>query len=152
MTKATRIGNAAAIVMCDALVDLFDSGTASPNAGYIEIYTTAQPAGVDVAVSGQTLLGTLTMTGGAGTAFGNAADDTPGAKATANTITNDTSADATGTAVWFRAYDSDGTAFVDGSITATGASPEGDMVLDDTSIVIGGTIALTSWTVTMPES
>ncbi len=148
---ATRISNAAAIVACDGIVDLLDAGTASPNAGYIEIRTGAQPAGVDESASG-TLLGTLVMTGGAGTAFGNAADGTPGGIATANSVTSDTSADATGTAAHFRAYDSDGTAVIDGSITASSASPQGDMTLDDTSIVIGGTIALTSWTVTMPES
>jgi len=149
---ATRISNAAAIAACDAIVDLFDAGTASPNAGYIEIRTGAQPAGVDAAATG-TLLGTLTMQGSAaGTAFGNAADGTPGGIATANSVTSDTSADATGTAGWFRAFDSDGSAFVDGSITATSASPQGDMTLDDVAIVIGGTIALTSWTITMPES
>ena len=149
---ATRLSNAGAIAGCDAIVDLVDAGTASPNAGTIKVYTGAQPADPDTAPSG-TLLGTLTYTGSAaGTAFGNAADATPGAIATANAITSDTSADATGTAGWFRVADSDGSALWDGSITATSASPQGDMTLDDVAIVIGGTIALTAHTLTVPET
>ena len=145
---ATRIGNAGALAACDALVDLLDTGTASPNLGFIRIYTGGQPAGVDETETG-TLLGTLTL---ANPAFGNAADATPGGQATANSITSDTTADNTGTAGWFRAYDSDGSGFIDGNITLTSASPQGDMTMDDTSVVAGGTIAISSWTVTMPES
>jgi hypothetical protein len=139
---ATRISTAAAKAACDAVVDLLDGGA---GAGYIEIRTGSQPATVATAASG-TLLGTVTLSD---PAFGNATTASPSV-ATASAITSDTSADASGTAGWFRAYDSAATAIIDGSITATGGG--GDMTLDNTSIVAGGTIALTSWVVQHPTS
>lgn len=61
---------------------------------------------------------------------------------TLNSITADSSANATGTATWFRIYQSDGTTFVlDGDVSTTAAGT-GDLQLDDTSIVLGGTVAL----------
>lgn len=138
----TRISTAAAAAACDALVDLLDGGAA---AGYIEIRTGAQPATVGTAATG-TLLGTLTLSD---PAFGAATVASPSV-ATAAPISDDTSADASGTAGWFRAYDSNAAAIIDGSITGTGGG--GDMELDDTSIVAGGTIALTSWTVSHPTA
>jgi hypothetical protein len=138
---ATRISTAAAKAACDAVVDLLDGG--SP--GYIEIRTGAQPATVATAASG-TLLGTLTLSN---PAFGNATTASPSV-ATASAITSDTSADATGTAGWFRAYTSAGTAVIDGSVTATGGG--GDLTLDSVSIVAGGTIAMTAWTVSHPTT
>jgi hypothetical protein len=139
---ATRISTAAAKAACDAVVDLLDGGA---GAGYIEIRTGSQPATVATAASG-TLLGTLTLSD---PAFGNATTASPSV-ATASAITSDTNADATGTAGWFRAYDSAGTAIIDGSVTATGGG--GDLTLDSTSIIAGGTIAMTSWTISMPTS
>lgn len=136
---ATRISDAARNAAANGVVDLIDGG---PAAGYIEIRTGTQPATVATAASG-TLLGTLTCSD---PAFGNAAAGV----ATAAAITGDSSADATGTAGWFRVYDSTGSAVMDGSITAT--SGGGDMELDSISIVAGGTIDITSWTVTMPAA
>lgn len=137
---ATRIANAAAAAAVNSVVDLLDGGA---GAGYIEIRTGAQPASVGTAASG-TLLGTLTLSD---PAFGNATSANPSV-ATASAITSDTNADATGTAGWFRAYDSAAVAIIDGSITATGGG--GDMTLDSVSIVAGGTIAITAWTVSLP--
>lgn len=134
---ATRISDAARSAMADAIVDLIDGGA---GAGYVEIRTGTQPATVATAASG-TLLGTLTCSD---PAFGSASAGV----ATANSITGDSSADATGTAGWFRVYDSNNTAIMDGSISTSGA----DMNLDSVSIVAGGTIDITSWTVTMPAS
>lgn len=136
---ATRIPTAARNAAANAIVDLLDAGS---GAGIIRIYTGSQPASANDAASG-TLLGTLTLTD---PAFGNAATGV----ATASAITSDTSADATGTAGWFRALDSDAATVIDGSITATGGG--GDLTLDSVSIVAGGTIAVTSWTVTMPAA
>lgn len=138
---ATRINTGPAAAACNAVVDSLDG--ASP--GYIEIRTGAQPATVGTAATG-TLLGTLTL---ANPAFGNATTASP-AVATANAITSDTSADASGTAGWFRAYTSAGVGVIDGNITATGGG--GDLTLDTTSIVAGGTIAMTSWTVSHPTA
>lgn len=139
---ATRISTAAAAAACNGVVDLLDAG---PAAGYIEIRSGSQPASANTAASG-TLLGTLVLSD---PAFGNATSASPSV-ATASAITSDTTADATGTAGWFRGYDSTGAAVIDGSITATGGG--GDMTLDSTSIVAGGTIAVTAWSVSHPTA
>lgn len=61
---------------------------------------------------------------------------------TLNSVTADSSANATGTATWFRIYQSNGTTFVlDGDVSTTAAGT-GDLQLDDTAIVLGGTVAL----------
>jgi hypothetical protein len=68
--------------------------------------------------------------------------------ATANTIATDSSAAATGTAAWFRAYKSDGvTGVLDGSVGTSGS----DLNLNTTSIVSGATVAVTSFTVSQSE-
>lgn len=138
MALNTIISAAARNAMCDALVDLLDAGS---GAATLKIYTGTQPAGPGTAVGAQTLLGTLTCSD---PAFGSASSGV----ATASAITSDTTADATGTAAWFRAADSNGTAIIDGSVGTSSA----DLILDSVSIIAGGTIAVTSWTITMPAS
>ena len=63
---------------------------------------------------------------------------------TANAISDDTVADNTGTATWFRITTSAGVQVVDGDAGTTGT----ELVLDDTSIVAGGTVAVNSLVVT----
>lgn len=141
----TKIANAAAVDACDALVDLLDAGA---GAGSLRIYDGSQPSGgPDEAVGSQTLLAELTLSD---PAFGGATDADPGGQATADAISDDTSADASGTASWFRAVDSDGNAVIDGDVSSTGGG--GDLELNSTSISSGATVSVTSWTVTMPES
>ena len=66
---------------------------------------------------------------------------------TLNIPASDTSADATGTASWARITRSDGTTVVaDMSVSATGGG--GDLQLDSTSITLGGTVAITSGSIT----
>ena len=142
MPLATRISNAAAIAAANAIVDLVDAGS---GAGYVQILDGAQPAGVDVAIGAQNVLSQHTMSD---PAYGNATDGDPGGVATANAIADDTSANATGTAAWFRQFDSDGTPILDGSVgTATS-----NMIIDSVAIVAGQTVKVNSCTVTMPES
>lgn len=119
--------------------------TAFDTNGRLAIYTGAPPANADTNASG-TKLGTLTL---AATAF----DAASGGMAV-NLATGDASADATGTAGWFRMYvngdDPDtvtaatGTLTtqrrLDGTITASGGG--GDMIINDVSVVAGGTIDL----------
>lgn len=138
MPVEPKISNAAARAMLDAL-------TALLNGGSIKIYTGTRPADPDTALAGNTLLGTLPLSA---TAFGAATDADPGALATANAITSDTTADATGTATWFRAVGSGGTAVIDGNVGIATS----DLILDNVNIVAGGTIAVTSWTITQPEA
>lgn len=68
---------------------------------------------------------------------------------TLNAITQDSSADATGTATWFRIVKSDGTTFVlDGSVGTSGA----DLNLTTTSIVAGAQVSISSFTITSPHA
>jgi hypothetical protein len=75
----------------------------------------------------------------------------PGASSgvlTLNSIASATSAAATGTATWFRIVQSGGSTHVfDGSVS-TVAAGTGDLQLDSTSIVLGGTVAVSSATIT----
>lgn len=109
--------------------------TEAGNSAQLKIYTGSPPANVATAATG-TLLGTLTgSAGGFGTVSGGVV--------TVSTVTGDSSADATGTAGWFRLLKSDGTtAVMDGTVSGTGGG--GDLQLDSTSIVAGGTINLTT--------
>lgn len=87
-----------------------------------------------------TLLGTLTCNA---TAFAPAAS---GGVLTLNAITDDSSADANGTAAIARIYQSDGTTLVmEGLTVGTSGS---DINLNTTSITAGGTISVTSATIT----
>lgn len=64
---------------------------------------------------------------------------------TLNAIAADASADATGTATWFRIVKSDGTTHVmDGSVSTSGS----DLNFNTTSIVAGANVAVTSFTIT----
>lgn len=64
---------------------------------------------------------------------------------TLNAITQDSSADATGTATWFRIVKSDGTTHVmDGSVSTTGS----DLNMTTTSFVAGQPISVSSFTIT----
>lgn len=143
MSSDTRINNAAAIAACNAIVDRLDLGA---GAGLLRIYTGTPPTNVDAAPTG-TLLAELTLSD---PAFQGAVDANPGGRATANSITSDASANATGTAGYFRAVDSDSNGIIQGTVTATGGG--GDMELNSTSIVLGVEVAVTSWTFTVNEA
>lgn len=140
MAFNTTISNVAAIAACNAVVDLLDGAGST-----IKIYTASQPANPDVAIGAQTLLGTLTFST---PAYGAAADANPGGRATANAITSDASADATGTAAWMRKATSAAVAHIDGAVGTSGS----DLNLNTVSIVAGAEIAISSDTVTMPET
>lgn len=113
------------------------------NGGFMDIYDstgTGQPATPDAAVTTQVKLASLPLSA---TAFGAAAS---GIK-TANAITNGTGL-AAGTATWFRVYKSDhATAVIDGSAGTAST----DLVLNDAAITVGGTVQVTSYTVSMPS-
>lgn len=107
--------------------------TFAGGSGKLRIYSGSRPATGGTAT---TLLAELTLNA-------TFAPSASGGVLTLNAITSDTSADATGTATWFRIVKSDGTTHVmDGSVTAT--SGGGDLELDNTSIVATGTVAIGS--------
>ncbi len=141
----TRISNARAIAACDSVVDALDGGTGNAVG---QGRSGAQPATVDDVATG-TLLFTLVYSK---PAFGNAVDINPGARATANAITPDASADATGTLGYVRTSSSNDSItpllnILDGEAGVSGA----DFNFNTVSVVAGATVTLTSHTVTMPE-
>lgn len=112
------------------------------NSGYLRIYTGSRPATPETAASG-TLLAELTLSA---TAFGAASSGT----ITANAITRDSSANAGGTAGWFRIFESDGTtAWADGEVGATGSGKELELVT--TTITAGQPVEISSLTVSWPN-
>lgn len=104
--------------------------------GYIRLYDGAQPANADTAVGAQVLLAELR--------FG--ADAFPSAVAgllTANAITSDASANATGTASWARILASDGTTvWFDGNV-GTAAT---NVIVATTSIVAATVVSCSALT------
>ena len=113
-----------------------DDLSARLNSGFLRIYDGTQPATADTAITTQVLLAELTFSA-------TAAPATSNGLITFNAIGSDTSADATGTASWFRCFASNGTTVVmDGSVgTATS-----NLVLNSTSIVSGGTVSVSAFT------
>lgn len=105
----------------------------------LRIYDGSQPANANTAVSGQTLLAELTCDG---SAFAAAASS---GALTANAISNDSAANASGTAAWFRLVASDGTTVVmDGTVGTSGA----DLNLNSVSITVGQTVSVSSFVIT----
>lgn len=112
------------------------------NNGYIRIYDGTQPATPNTAVSTQVLLAELRW---GATAFGTSSGGGP---ITANAITQDSSADATGTATWFRALKSDGTtAEMDGSV---GVGATFNINMNSAAIQSGAAVSITSFTHALP--
>jgi hypothetical protein len=101
----------------------------------INIYSGSQPANANTAISGQTLLVTLTVSGSFGT-------DSNGT-ITLSTVTNGTAV-ATGTATFFRITQSNGsTVVMDGSV----ATSDADLVLNNTSIATGQVVSISAGTI-----
>lgn len=133
---AFRLGTTMRNAGANAVGNVVDQGS---GAGKINIFTSTQPGSVGGTYG--TLLGTLTFSD---PAFGSAST---GVK-TASSITSDTNADASGTAGTFNLVDSDNNVLADGTCGTSGT----DMVFDNATVVLGGTIACSSFTVTQPIS
>ena len=127
MANNLKLSNDAVNAEADALSVLLDNG-------YLRIYDGTQPANADTAISTQTLLAELRFN----------ADAAPSAVAgvlTFNAITQDSNANNTGTASWFRALKSDGTTVVfDGAVGTSGS----DINIATTAIVAGAIVGVTS--------
>ena len=130
--------------MADALDAIIDGGTGN---AIIRFFTGTQPASAATAASG-TLLATLTLND---PAFASAII---GSKA-ANSITSDTSIDATGTVGWFRVYNAaaptDPTdAVFDGEVTETGGG--GQITFGSVNWEAGETASISSFNFVVPAS
>lgn len=134
MALTPRLSNVGANAAADATCALLNSGK-------LRLYDGAQPTNADTAIGAQVLLAELTFNA---TAFGAAVAGV----ATANAITQDSSADATGVAAWFRALKSDGTTVIfDGSVGTSGAN----LNLNSTSISAGAAVSVSSFTFTQSK-
>jgi len=111
------------------------------NSGLLRLYDGTQPATPETAVTTQNLLAELTMNA---TAFGASAAGV----ITANTITADSDANATGTAAWYRLLESDGTTVLwDGSVGTASA----DIGMNSVAIQIHAQVSVSSFTYTLPQ-
>lgn len=119
-----------------ALKDLWDNDSGPCT---IEFYDGSMPAGPATAVGAQVKLGTLTCS------------DPIGSEATGaltfGAITQDSLADASGTAAWARLKDGGGDARADFDVSNNAGT--GVIKLNTTTIVAGGPIAVTSFVITM---
>lgn len=132
MANNLKISTTAVNAQADALSDLLDNG-------YLRIYDGTQPANANTAITSQVLLAELRFNA-------TAAPAASGGVLTMNSITQDSSANNTGTATWFRALKSDGsTAVFDGSVGTASC----DLNLGSTSITSGASVAVTSMTYTV---
>lgn len=111
------------------------------NTGYLRIYSGAQPATPESTASG-VLLAELRF---ASTAFGAAAAGV----ITANAITADASANATGTAGWYRSLKSDGTTTLWDGAAGLAASTQ-ELRLNSLAISSGANVSFSSLTYTLP--
>lgn len=105
--------------------------------GLLSIYSGTQPTNPDTALSGNTLLAQLPLSA----TFAAAPS---GGVMTANAITTETSANATGTATFGTLTTSGATRKVDFSVGTSAA----DLILNTTSIVAGASVAVSSLTIT----
>lgn len=117
--------------MLDEITALLD---ADAGAGLLRIYDGTRPATGGTAT---TLLAELTFSV-------TSAPAASGGVLTFSAITDDSSANATGTATWFRLVDNSGDFVMDGDVGTAGS----DLNLNTTSITSGGTVSVTSFTIT----
>jgi hypothetical protein len=104
------------------------------NGGTLRIYSGGMPADANAPLSGNSLLASL---GFPATAFSAAVNGV----AVANAISPDTSADATGTASFFRVLESDGSTVV---FQGTVGMAAAELNLTSTAIVAGGPVSVSS--------
>jgi hypothetical protein len=124
-----------AVTMKNSRLDQITSAIST--SGLLRIYDGSVPTNADTALGAQVLLAELALS----SAFA------PGASSgvlTASAITSDTSANATGTATFFRLVTSGGTSKVQGTVGTSGQ----DLNLNTVSIVAAATVAVSSMVIT----
>jgi hypothetical protein len=132
MANNLKLSNASVNAEANALAPLL-------NNGYLRIYDGTQPTNADTAIGAQVLLAELRFNATAAPSASNGV-------LTFNAITQDSSANASGTASWFRALGSDGTTvYFDGTVGTSGS----DMNIATTSIVAGAIVGVTSFVYTV---
>ena len=126
-----KLTNLGANTQIDALSALIDGG-------FMDIYDGIQPSDADTPIGSQVLLASLGLSNPAFVPG-------VGGVALANAITPDASADATGTATWYRIYRSDHiTPVMDGSVGTVDAN----LILTSVSVQAGASVSVESWSLT----
>jgi hypothetical protein len=126
-----------AATMLTDIVNLADAGS---DASYICIYDGTVPTDANTALTDQTQLAQLTCSDPTATVTGKTL--------TFGDISNDTSADATGTATFFRLFNSNAAVVFQGSVTDSGGN--GDLKLGVVDLIAGSTVQITSASITLP--
>jgi hypothetical protein len=132
MAKKISYATALQTTRMEAVKTVIDAGA---GAGVLTIYGGARPA-TGAALSGQTLLATLTLSDPCGTVTGGVL--------TFSAITADASADADGTATWARITDSTGAFVADLNVGTSDA----DIILNTVNIVTGGEVSISTASIT----
>lgn len=135
MAKNPTLAAACAALDADGIAALLDAGS-------LQLYDGAQPASPDVAVSTQVLLAELTY---GSPAFGTAV----GGTATANAVTADTNAPASGQASWTRHVTAAGVGVMDGTVGVGTDTEHFDLEVDTVGIAAGSTVAVSVVTITV---
>lgn len=116
------------------IIDAIDAGTGP---GTLKFYTGTRPA-TGEAITTETLLGTCIFSDPCGTISNGVL--------TFSAVTQDAAADASGVCSWARVQDSAGVFVMDLAVGGTGSGA--DIILNTTSIVVGGPISVTSAVIT----
>lgn len=144
MALAPFITQSVAQSLLTAFETAANAGTAAVINGYDD--DAATPADADASAAGSTLLFTLTCSA---SIFTSKTDGAPGAVGTFDTITQDSSADATDTLQFFRILTQGGGTVV---FQGTAGTATSDMIVNTTSITSGSVVAATGTsTITVPE-
>lgn len=130
-----KLANSPLGVLAAALIADLDSH-ASP--AYIEVYDGTQPATPATDVTTQVKLGTATMSADPSATNSNGL-------ITFNAISQDDSADASGTATWLRIKKGDGSTWADADVGNLASSATAKM--NTTTIVAGGPIRVNAFTI-----
>lgn len=138
MPAIVRLPTAVRNSILQVILDLLDAGSGPAT---IKFYTGTQPAVGGGSIGGSTLLGTVTCSDPA-------AGAPAGGTLTFSAITEDTAADASGTATWCRVADSAGNTVLDGDVGAEGSGAFCE--LNTTAIVQDGPIRISSAALSVP--
>lgn len=132
--------------VAQSLLTAFETAANAGTAATISGYEGSIPTDADTALSGNDLLFLLTC---AASIFATKTDGAPNAVGTFDTITQDSSADATDTLTFFRIHtQSGGTTIMQG----TAATATADMIINTTAITAGSVVAATGTsTIVVPE-
>lgn len=137
--------NASALTMLDTAVDAVDTGAVQPNP-VVRCYDGTVPTNVDTSLSGNTVLAELAMTN---PAFQAATDAAPGATVSANAISDDSAADATGTVSFARLLDRQAVEVAQIQVTAGEGGEE--LVFNTASFTVGVVVQVSSLILTLAE-